>query len=113
MLCLLLVLLSNAFLNQAALFQCDFESVCNDFVTDNYWRVTDDLHLNSIDHDHTLNTSSGHYLFYNPQNLPPFYVAEIKTNQWLQPSMDSSMFSNVVLHAAFKLSLLCSTYTRR
>ncbi|CAF4249543.1 unnamed protein product, partial [Rotaria sordida] len=49
---------------QTAILLCDFETFCNDFIIDNNWGFTDGLHPQSIDHDHTLNTSSGHYSFY-------------------------------------------------
>jgi hypothetical protein len=88
---LLLIFLCNAFLNQAAILQCDFETACNDFIIDSNWGLTDGLHPQAIDHDHTLNTSSGHYLFYNPQSSSRFPIAEIKTNGWLQPSTDRAV----------------------
>ncbi|CAF4026040.1 unnamed protein product [Rotaria sordida] len=79
--------------SQTAISLCDFETFCNDFIIDNNWGLTDGLHPQSIDHDHTLNTSSGHYLSYTPQKLPPFFdiKAGIKTNDWLQPSTDRAV----------------------
>jgi hypothetical protein len=91
MLSILFIFLCNAFVNQAAILQCDFETVCNDFVTDYNWGITDGLHPHSIDHDHTLNTSAGSYLFYNPQSSPSFTIAEIKTHDWLYPSTDRAV----------------------
>ncbi|CAF1334078.1 unnamed protein product [Rotaria sp. Silwood1] len=78
---------------QLSILLCDFETICNDFIIDKNWGLTDGLHPQSNDHDHTLNTSSGHYLFYTPQKLPPFYDinAEIKTKDWLQVSTDRTI----------------------
>ena len=47
-------------------FQYDFESFCNDFMIDDNWGLTEDYHPISIDHDHILNTSADHYIFYQP-----------------------------------------------
>ncbi len=91
MLFLILLVLCNAFLNQAAILQCDFETVCNDFIIDSNWGLADGLHSQSIDHDHTLNTSSGHYLFYNPPDSSRFTIAEIQTNGWLPISTDRAV----------------------
>ena len=90
---LLIILLGHILINQAAILQCDFEALCNDFDIDSDWGLTDGLHPHGIDHDHTLLTSSGHYLFYNPQSIPPFYKinAEIKTTDWLQLSADRAV----------------------
>jgi len=88
MLSLLFIFLCHAFLNQAAILHCDFETFCNDFVSDNNWGLKDGQDSQPINHDHTLNTSSGHYLYYNPQDGSRFSIAEIKTNGWLQPSTD-------------------------
>ncbi|CAF1223925.1 unnamed protein product [Rotaria sordida] len=78
---------------ETAILQCDFETNCNDFDVDSNWGLTDGLHPHSINHDHTLNNSSGHYLFYNPNIPPPPYTlnAEIKTKQWLQLSTDRAV----------------------
>ncbi|CAF4977843.1 unnamed protein product, partial [Rotaria sp. Silwood1] len=46
---------------QTAILQCDFD-------VDTNWGLTDGFHPQSINHDHTLNNSSGHYLFYNPKS---------------------------------------------
>ena len=62
MLYLSLIFLCHVFLNQAAILQCDFETACNDFMIDSNWGLTDGFHPKDIDHDHTLNTTSGHYL---------------------------------------------------
>ncbi|CAF1253193.1 unnamed protein product [Rotaria sordida] len=93
MLFLFFILFEYILCSQTAIFLCDFETFCNDFIIDNNWGLTDGLHPQSIDHDHTLNTSSGHYLFYTPQKLPPFFdiKAEIKTKDWLQPSTDRAV----------------------
>ncbi len=69
-------------------FQCDFESSCNDFIIDDNWGFTDGYHPVPIDHDHTLNTSTGHYIFYQPSIDPQFKSSEIKTKDWLQPLTD-------------------------
>jgi hypothetical protein len=88
MLSLLFIFLSHVFLTQAAILHCDFETYCNDFVLDTNWGLTDGQHPQPINHDHTLNTSSGHYLYYNPSTSPQPQTAEIQTNGWLQPSID-------------------------
>lgn len=72
-------------------FQCNFESFCNDFIIDNNWGLTDGLHPVSINHDHTLNTSVGHYIFYQPFIDLQFKYSEIKTNDWVQPSTDRTV----------------------
>ncbi|CAF4630629.1 unnamed protein product [Rotaria sp. Silwood1] len=50
--------------------------------------LTDDLHPFPIDHDYTLQTNAGHYVFYNPKNIRSFGTAEISTRTLLQPSTD-------------------------
>ena len=89
---LLLIVTVHLFTSQAAILRCDFETPCNDFITEYYWGVTDGLHPRPINHDHTLNTSAGFYLFYNnPSPGPSFQVAEIKSKGWLQLSTDRAM----------------------
>ncbi|CAF5162074.1 unnamed protein product [Rotaria sp. Silwood1] len=90
MLLILFILLGYALCSQTAILQCDFETLCNDFDVDTNWGLTDGFHPQSINHDHTLNNSSGHYLFYSPKSLPPFYEikTEIKTKDWLEVSTD-------------------------
>ena len=83
---LLLIVACSICISQAAILQCDFESSCNDFLTDSNWGVTDGVHPHPIDHDHTLNASTGHYLFYVPPTTVFGQIAEIKTKAWLQPS---------------------------
>ncbi|CAM4863696.1 unnamed protein product [Rotaria socialis] len=87
----LIIFLCNILLCRAAILQCDFEAVCNDFVADGNWGLTDGLHPQPINHDHTLNTSAGHYLFYNPQGGSRSTIAEIKTSDWLQPQTDRAI----------------------
>jgi hypothetical protein len=77
--------------SQSYLLRCDFETPCVNFITDTNWGVTDGLHPRPLDHDHTLNDSSGHYLFYVPQNGSRFFLAEIKTTDWLQPPTDRAI----------------------
>jgi hypothetical protein len=93
MLFFLFILLGHVLCSQAAILQCDFETLCNDFDIDSNWGLTDGNHSQPINHDHTLNTSAGHYLFYSPQSLPPFYQlkAEIKTKDWLPVSTDRAI----------------------
>ncbi|CAF3389465.1 unnamed protein product [Rotaria sp. Silwood2] len=91
MLSFLFIFLCNICLSQAAILQCDYETFCNDFVSDDNWGLTDGLHPRPIDHDHTQNTSTGHYLFYSRQSSPYFQMAEIKTAEWLQPSTDRAV----------------------
>ncbi|CAF3682373.1 unnamed protein product [Adineta steineri] len=93
MLLTFLILCGHVFFSQTAIFLCDFETICNDFDIDTNWGLTDGLHPESIDHDHTLNTSAGHYLFYSPKSSPPFYDinAKIKTKDWIEPSIDRAI----------------------
>jgi hypothetical protein len=77
--------------SRTAIFQCDFETACNDFMVDSYWGLTDGFHPESINHDHTLNASSGHYLFYNPISIQPFGISEIKTLNWLPSVTDRAL----------------------
>ena len=89
---LLLIFFVHICSSQAAILSCDFESPCNDFTIDHYWGVTSGRKPRPIDHDHTLNTSDGSYLFYNnPSPGPSFQVAQIKTNGWLPPSTDRAI----------------------
>ena len=83
------ILLGLILSNESTILQCDFETPCDDFIIDRNWGLTDGLHPQSIDHDHTLNNSSGHYLFYKPEKSPFGEInAEIKTKDWLQISTD-------------------------
>ncbi|CAF3813716.1 unnamed protein product [Adineta steineri] len=91
MLFYLFIILCNIFLNQAAILKCDFETACNDFNTDSNWGLTDGAHPQSMNHDHTLNTSLGHYIFYDPSSGSSFKIAEIKTNDWLSLSTDRAV----------------------
>ncbi len=93
MLLIIFILLEHVLGSQTAILQCDFEIPCNDFDIDSNWGLTDGIHPQSIDYDHTLNTSSGHYLFYSPKTSPPFYdiKAEIKTKDWIQLSSDRAI----------------------
>lgn len=70
---------------------CDFETPCYDFDSDYSWGLTDGHHPLPIDHDHTLNSKDGHYLFYIPQQTSRFTVAEIKTNNWLIINTDRAV----------------------
>ncbi len=88
MLFVLFLLFCNAFLSESAILHCDFETPCDDFIPDINWGLTDGLHPQSINHDHTLNTSLGHYLFYNPPDSSRSLVAQIESNVWLEPSID-------------------------
>ncbi|CAF0741683.1 unnamed protein product [Adineta ricciae] len=76
-----------------AILKCDFETDCSDFDIDTNWGLTDGAHPQPINHDHTLNTSAGHYLFYTPQSSPPFHQvdAKIKTKQWVQLPTDRAV----------------------
>lgn len=74
-----------------AVLRCDFETFCIDFIPDNNWGLTNGLNPHPIDHDHTLNTSTGHYLFYQPQTNSQYKKSEIKTNDWLEPSTDRAV----------------------
>ncbi|CAF1182911.1 unnamed protein product [Rotaria sordida] len=50
-------------------------------INDN-WRLTDGYHPTSIDYDHTLNTSAGHYIFYQSLIIDPqFKYSEIKAGK--------------------------------
>ncbi|CAF1401590.1 unnamed protein product [Adineta steineri] len=92
MLCLLLLLFGYALCNQTTILQCDFETLCDDFDIDSNWGLTDGLHPQSINHDHTLNTSAGHYLFYTPQSSPFHGIdVTIKTKDWLDLSVDRAV----------------------
>ncbi|UJR24017.1 hypothetical protein I4U23_026982 [Adineta vaga] len=74
---------------QAAIFLRNFETSCHDFDIDRNWVITDGLHPQPIDHDHTLyNTSSRHYLYFNHQNGSHFQISELKTKEWIQPSIN-------------------------
>ncbi|CAF3948902.1 unnamed protein product [Adineta steineri] len=88
---LILLFVGLVSLGQTSILQCNFETPCQDFTLDRNWGVTDGLHPLPIDHDHTLNTTSGHYVFYNPQSSPKFQLAEIKTNTWLELPTDRAV----------------------
>lgn len=87
----LILFLCNLLLTRAEILKCDFETICNDFILDRNWGLTDGAHPQSINHDHTLNNSTGHYIFYNWVGGPNPGVAEIKTNGWLHPSTNDSL----------------------
>lgn len=74
-----------------ALYHCSFETVCDDFILDDHWGLTDGDHPILLDHDHTLNTSAGHYIFYQPANDERVSWSEIKMNGWLKPSPNATM----------------------
>jgi hypothetical protein len=50
--------------------------------------LVDGLHPQPIDHDHTLNKSLGHYLFYNPPESSQPLTAQIESKSWIEPSID-------------------------
>lgn len=85
MLSVLVILLCHLFVHQAAILNCDFESNCKDFLFDSDWSFTDGAHSPAINHDHTLNTSAGHYRYYTPSSSERYPLSEIKTKYWLQP----------------------------
>ncbi|UJR32684.1 hypothetical protein I4U23_020143 [Adineta vaga] len=72
----------------ADLFHCDFEIPCADFDFDENWSETIGLNSPFIDHDHTLNNSSGIYLFLTAQSP---ILTLLKTSDWIQPSFDQSI----------------------
>lgn len=77
------------------LFHCDFESVCDDLILDEYWGLTDGAHPILIDHDHTINTSAGHYIFYQPESDEQTQFSEIKVRDWIEPSSNTTMCFNM------------------
>ena len=87
----LIVFLSACAFSQSYLLRCDFETPCQDFSTDSSWGVTDGFHPRPLDHDHTLNTSSGQYLFFIPQNGSRFSLAQIRTASWLHLPTDRAI----------------------
>jgi hypothetical protein len=91
MLSLVVLCIALIYSGQAFLFRCDLEMPCTNFTIDYNWGLTDGLHPQPIDHDHTLNTSLGHYLFYQPQNRTPFIFAQIKTTNWVQPTTERAV----------------------
>ena len=91
MLSILFIFLSYGFLTQAAILSCDFESPCNDFLTAYNWGKTDGQNPQGIDYDHTLNTSAGHYLYYDPNLSWQYPIAEISTQNWLEPSTNGTL----------------------
>jgi hypothetical protein len=72
----------------AQAFHCDFESDCSDFILDSNWGLTDGLHPVPIGHDHTLNTSAGHYIYYRPTTGPQFEYSQIQFKDWFEPTTD-------------------------
>lgn len=86
---LIIVLLITT--SQSTLIQCDFEVQCLDFIIDHNWGLTDGYHPRPITHDHTLNSSSGHYLFYYPEGSQEFLLAQIQTTKWTQISIDRTI----------------------
>jgi hypothetical protein len=88
---ILFIFLCCAFLNQAAILHCDFETDCNDFTLDSNWGLTNGENPRPINHDHTLNTSAGHYIFYDPKDGQRFPMAQIQTSDWIQPSTDRAV----------------------
>ena len=85
--------LSTLSIDGQSLLRCDFESPCIDFTPDMNWGVTDGLHPLPIDHDHTLQTSAGHYLFYQPITIAAFGlpVREIVTTSWFDAPSDRAV----------------------
>ena len=103
------ILIANTY---AAFLQCDFESPCNDFNTDNNWGLTDGLHPKGIVYDHTLNTSAGHYLFYNPQIPPPpfrQFIGKIKSNRWIElPTITTTTSTTITTTITTTKNTICS-----
>ena len=92
---LLIIFVCHTIFNDAVLLHCDFETDCTDFTFDSNWGLTDGEHSQGIDHDHTLNTSAGHYRFYNPQLTPQIQWAQIQTTNSLQWSTDRTLCFHV------------------
>ncbi|CAF0746456.1 unnamed protein product [Adineta ricciae] len=103
MLFLLFIVVCNALLTETAIVRCDFETNCNDFTTGSNWGLTNGFNPQPIDHDHTLNNRSGHYIFYNSPskcgmtNNDPFFpptanftvvTGETLPNKELGPNRD-------------------------
>ncbi|CAF1372073.1 unnamed protein product [Adineta ricciae] len=81
---ILFILLSQTFLSQGAILNCDFETDCKDFYLYDLAK-TDGYNPQPIDHDHTLNIKAGHYIYYTgtaPRGL------QIQAYNWLEPSTD-------------------------
>ncbi|CAF4349964.1 unnamed protein product [Rotaria sp. Silwood2] len=91
MLSLLVLCLITYSYTESYLLRCDFETPCTNFTTDQNWGLTDGFHPRPIDHDHTLNNKSGHYLFYSPISEARFQLAEIKTTDWLTAPTDRAI----------------------
>ncbi|CAF3080686.1 unnamed protein product [Rotaria sp. Silwood2] len=91
MLSLLVLCLITYSYTESYLLRCDFETPCTNFTTDQNWGLTDGFHPRPIDHDHTLNNNSGHYLFYSPISESRFQLAEIKTTDWLTAPTDRAI----------------------
>ena len=81
---ILFVVACKALLSGTAIVRCDFETNCNDFTISSYWSITNGFNPLPIDHDHTLNNRSGHYIYYNPSSKP-FRNSEIKTTDLIEP----------------------------
>ncbi|CAF1180967.1 unnamed protein product [Adineta ricciae] len=89
MLFLLFIVACNALFTETVIVRCDFETNCNDFSTVSYWSLANGFNPQPIDHDHTLNNRSGHYIFYNPSSKP-FRISKIKTTDWIEPKSNRS-----------------------
>ncbi|CAF1383793.1 unnamed protein product [Adineta ricciae] len=85
------LLCCHIFLNNAIILHCDFETDCFDFTFDSNWGLTDGNHSQGIDHDHTLNTSAGHYRYYNPLSIPRGQWTQIQTTNSLPLSANRSL----------------------
>ncbi|CAF0792384.1 unnamed protein product [Adineta ricciae] len=72
----------------AGLFHCDFETHCTDFDFDENGQLTNGSNISLIHYDHTLNDSSGTFLFFNSQST---VLSRIKTSDWIQPSFNQSV----------------------
>lgn len=75
----------------AAILKCDFEDPCLDFTTDLSWGITNGLNPRPLNHDHTWNNQTGHYLFFAPRNGTRFPLFQIQTSAWLTPSTDRAL----------------------
>ncbi|CAF1594720.1 unnamed protein product, partial [Didymodactylos carnosus] len=73
--------------------KCDFEpyGTCTDFILDSKWGVTNGQHPLPLDHDHTYNNSTGHYIFYIPDTHIPRKTSIIRSSTWIQPPSDRAM----------------------
>ena len=82
----LIILFGQIILYQSAIFHCDFETTCNDFLPSGVWGKTDGYTPQPLDHDHTLKIKAGHYIYYNPG--PGTHGLEIRAQNWSQPSTE-------------------------